>query len=163
MRLTWPMEWRAIARKLAPTGAVLAGCPYNPGRARIRAPCGVLPSPFALSYGRERGSGRRASPDSVIVEKRAVSSAVEHYLDMVGVTGSNPVPPTTRRVVPEQAREFPLALDRGSVFSLPCPRGRRGPVVWMQGTWNGIDFRSAAAGARARLVMQRFSSWRWLR
>src|SRR5690606_6042132 len=26
---------------------------------------------------------------------RAVSSAVEHYLDMVGVTGSNPVPPTT--------------------------------------------------------------------
>src|SRR3546814_2404278 len=27
---------------------------------------------------------------------RAVSSAVEHYLDMVGVTGSNPVPPTTR-------------------------------------------------------------------
>ena len=25
----------------------------------------------------------------------AVSSAVEHYLDMVGVTGSNPVPPTT--------------------------------------------------------------------
>src|SRR4249919_166963 len=24
----------------------------------------------------------------------AVSSAVEHYLDMVGVTGSNPVPPT---------------------------------------------------------------------
>ena len=25
---------------------------------------------------------------------RAVSSAVEHYLDMVGVTGSNPVPPT---------------------------------------------------------------------
>src|SRR5690606_25737392 len=29
---------------------------------------------------------------------RAVSSAVEHYLDMVGVTGSNPVPPTTRCV-----------------------------------------------------------------
>jgi hypothetical protein len=27
--------------------------------------------------------------------QRAVSSAVEHYLDMVGVTGSNPVPPTT--------------------------------------------------------------------
>ena len=26
--------------------------------------------------------------------RRAVSSAVEHYLDMVGVTGSNPVPPT---------------------------------------------------------------------
>jgi hypothetical protein len=26
----------------------------------------------------------------------AVSSAVEHYLDMVGVTGSNPVPPTIR-------------------------------------------------------------------
>ena len=25
---------------------------------------------------------------------RAVSSAVEHYLDMVGVTGSNPVSPT---------------------------------------------------------------------
>ena len=25
----------------------------------------------------------------------AVSSAVEHYLDMVGVTGSNPVPPTS--------------------------------------------------------------------
>ena len=25
---------------------------------------------------------------------RAVSSAVEHYLDMVGVTGSKPVPPT---------------------------------------------------------------------
>jgi hypothetical protein len=26
---------------------------------------------------------------------RAVSSAVEHYLDMVGVTGSIPVPPTS--------------------------------------------------------------------
>jgi hypothetical protein len=26
---------------------------------------------------------------------RAVSSVVEHYLDMVGVTGSNPVPRTT--------------------------------------------------------------------
>ena len=28
--------------------------------------------------------------------RRAVSSAVEHYLDMVGVTGSNPVPPTNK-------------------------------------------------------------------
>src|SRR5690606_29244250 len=42
-----------------------------------------------------RAEGHRAWPDRVF---RAVSSAVEHYLDMVGVTGSNPVPPTTRCV-----------------------------------------------------------------
>ncbi len=29
---------------------------------------------------------------------RAVSSVVEHYLDMVGVTGSNPVP----RTIPDE-------------------------------------------------------------
>ena len=30
----------------------------------------------------------------IIMSKRAVSSAVEHYVDIVGVTGSIPVPPT---------------------------------------------------------------------
>ena len=30
----------------------------------------------------------------VTLRSRAVSSVVEHYLDMVGVTGSNPVPRT---------------------------------------------------------------------
>ncbi len=32
---------------------------------------------------------------AIILVPRAVSSAVEHYNDTVGVTGSNPVPPTT--------------------------------------------------------------------
>tara|TARA_E500000075_G_scaffold78127_1_gene70270 strand:+ start:477 stop:851 length:375 start_codon:yes stop_codon:yes gene_type:complete len=36
----------------------------------------------------------RASP------RRAVSSAVEHYVDIVGVTGSIPVPPTTGFTAP---------------------------------------------------------------
>src|SRR5690606_20105833 len=41
--------------------------------------------------------GGQTRPD-VVRCPWAVSSAVEHYLDMVGVTGSNPVPPTTRCV-----------------------------------------------------------------
>jgi large subunit ribosomal protein L36 len=36
----------------------------------------------------------------VAVEPRALSSAVEHYLDMVGVTGSIPVAPTRRCLKP---------------------------------------------------------------
>ena len=39
-----------------------------------------------------RGAELRAS-----LLARAVSSAVEHYVDIVGVTGSIPVPPTIRR------------------------------------------------------------------
>ena len=34
------------------------------------------------------------SNDFLPIQERAVSSVVEHYLDMVGVTGSNPVPRT---------------------------------------------------------------------
>ena len=36
------------------------------------------------------------------IQERAVSSVVEHYLDMVGVTGSNPVP---RTISPNRVRE----------------------------------------------------------
>lgn len=39
-------------------------------------------------------SGAQACVSALWV--RAVSSVVEHYLDMVGVTGSNPVPPTNK-------------------------------------------------------------------
>lgn len=42
-------------------------------------------------------------------DKRAVSSAVEHYLDMVGVTGSNPVPPTTSGRGPKVIANSPAA------------------------------------------------------
>ena len=47
---------------------------------------------------------RALAASNFATTQRAVSSAVEHYLDMVGVTGSNPVPPTTprRRGNPEE-------------------------------------------------------------
>ena len=59
------------------------------------------------------GVGEHRAWPGRVPDLRAVSSAVEHYLDMVGVTGSNPVPPTTRCVDP-----FSI-LPRRSL-GLPC-------------------------------------------
>ena len=55
----------------------------------------------------------------------AVSSVVEHYLDTVGVTGSNPVPRTTSPSFPSRMNlrdSFPVSNQRitGSFFRL-CP------------------------------------------
>ena len=47
------------------------------------------------SYTPSTGAYRHAlNWDAKTHRPRAVSSAVEHYVDIVGVTGSNPVPPT---------------------------------------------------------------------
>src|SRR5690606_26253340 len=64
---------------------------------------------------------------------RAVSSAVEHYLDMVGVTGSNPVPPTTqpcrRRGSTNEARGATWTLPRPTVDTRPRPPYPAGALV----------------------------------
>ncbi len=55
-----------------------------------------VPSSSALLPTMQREGSSLCTRQRLVNEAGAVSSAVEHYLDMVGVTGSKPVPPTTR-------------------------------------------------------------------
>ena len=88
--------WRRGRRSLRPVTDRLSArpCRYSLpacGRAEMRA-CG--------GFGKPCRPDRLSPPPPALnsrpcgLRSRAVSSAVEHYLDMVGVTGSNPVPPT---------------------------------------------------------------------
>src|SRR5688572_29281087 len=77
------------------------------------------------------GYTARPSP-GLLAGERAVSSAVEHYLDMVGVTGSNPVPPTTMWTdgVTFGSRRLLLGIRMRGWSRKPRPRYhrmRRGP------------------------------------
>src|SRR5690606_25493900 len=74
---------------------------------------------------------------------RAVSSAVEHYLDMVGVTGSIPVPPTRFEEKRPERGVFFLSHFQGGVVSRlggVFSAGRRGTCGFMEGrsAW-GMD------------------------
>ena len=71
---------------------------------------------------------------------RARSSAVEHYLDMVGVTGSIPVAPTT---LPGPC----LARKRRNEDAALVPCGR--PVC---ATWHALVATAAAQDLKARLL-----------
>ncbi len=78
------------------TGSATAQRPrrMNPGRACASR----RHESWRRSWRRKEGSVRLLPvPGRAVILAglfRAVSSAVEHYLDMVGVTGSIPVPPT---------------------------------------------------------------------
>src|SRR5205823_5308621 len=78
-----------------------SGRVVNPGFARASAGAGGRLASLAGSrydHGPRRsrpvGSALTRKSGSIRFARRARSSAVEHYLDMVGVTGSIPVAPT---------------------------------------------------------------------
>ena len=81
----------------------------------------------------------RGSPCDSGGPQRAVSSAVEHYLDMVGVTGSNPVPPTTEH--PAGAiRPFCFPVEHRAGRSLTCVLQRTNLASTAMCRRNGEDF-----------------------
>ena len=63
------------------------------------------------------------------VKKRAVSSVVEHYLDTVGVTGSNPVPRTIPKQWERGHREV-HGVERGEIG-----RGANGTLARDRAEW----------------------------
>ena len=78
-------EDRAARARVGPMMPRSGANPHDNGR--------MLGLEFASRIARApAGLARGVGPGPIA--RRAVSSAVEHYLDMVGVTGSNPVPPT---------------------------------------------------------------------
>src|SRR6516165_987355 len=54
----------------------------------------ALPALSLVEFSKRRFATCLASPGGLVVMRRARSSAGEHYVDIVGVTGSIPVAPT---------------------------------------------------------------------